>query len=68
MPEKLRITVSRQDMDADIAKVRTVTLREKLLRRLFGYKRKITVLIPGERISRLEIEKSPEGGASDEAL
>ena len=66
MAEKLKITVSRQDMEADIATVKTVTLRERLLRRLFGYKRKVTVLIPGERISQLSIEQT--GGDESEHL
>lgn len=65
MAEKLKITVSKQDMDADIAKVKTVSLREKLLNRLFGYRRKVTVLIPGERISQLSIEQT---GGADEAI
>lgn len=63
MAEKLKITVSKTDMDADIATCKRVSVREKLLRRLLGYKRNITVLIPGERISQLSIDRIPDGGA-----
>ena len=65
MAERLKITVSKEDMDADIATVRTVKVREGKLRRLFGYKRKVTVLVPGDRISQLSIEQIPEGETSE---
>ncbi len=63
MADKLRITVSKQDMDADIAACRSVSIRERLLRRLFGYKRKVMVIIPGDRVAQVAIEQIPEGGA-----
>ena len=62
MTEKLKITVSKSDMSADFASCRRVSVREKVLRRLLGYKRNVTVLIPGEKISQLSIEQVPEVG------
>ncbi len=65
MAEHLKITVSKEDMNADIATVRTVKVREGKLRRLFGYKRRVTVLVPGDRISQLSIEQISEGEISE---
>ncbi len=62
MADKLKITVSKRDMDADIAACKTVSLRERLLCRLFGYKRRVMVIIPGDRVAQVAIEQIPEGG------
>lgn len=64
MAEKLKITVSKKDMSADVASCRTISIRERLLRRLFGYNRKVTILIPGDRIAQVAVEQIPEGGAA----
>ena len=64
MAEKLKITVSKKDMASDVASCRTVSIREKLLRRFFGYNRKVTILIPGDRIAQVAVEQIPEGGAA----
>lgn len=64
MAEKLKITVSKRDMAADVASCKSVSIRERVLRRLFGYKRRLMVIIPGDRVAQVAIEQIPEGGAA----
>ncbi len=58
--DSLKIAVSKQDMTADVAKCKTVHLREKILARLFGAKHEMIVLIPGSRIAELTVQTMEE--------
>jgi hypothetical protein len=62
MKHTLRISVSKEPKDGGIVGCRHVTVREKLLRMLFGDKRRLTVIIPGDSVKALSIIE--EGGES----
>lgn len=55
MKHKLRISVSKNAQTSGIASVRNVTIREKFLRFLFGDKRRMTILIPGDSVDEVAI-------------
>lgn len=58
--DSLKIAVSKQDMTADVAKCKSVGIREKILSRLFGAKHEMIVLIPGSRIQELTVQTVEE--------
>ena len=62
MKHTLKIKVSKEPADGVIS-CRTITMREKLLRKLFGCKRTITILIPGDSVESVLIQEISEGGA-----
>lgn len=64
MKQKLKISVSDNPKTAGIVTCRNVSIRERLLRFLFGDKRKVTVLIPGDRVQEIAI--SEKGGSNGE--
>ena len=64
MKHTLRISVSKEPKDGGIVGCRHVTVREKLLRMLFGDKRRLTVIIPGDSVNSLSIVE--EGGEDRE--
>lgn len=66
MKHALQISVSKVPPDNGIIRCRTVSLREKLLSRLFGGKRRLTILVPGDSVESLSIREVGEGGAEDE--
>ena len=63
MKHTLKISVA-QDPGDGIVSCHHITVREKLLRMLFGEKRRLTVIIPGNSVKALSIEE--EGGEDDE--
>jgi hypothetical protein len=62
MKRNLRISVSKEPSPCGIVSCKTITLREKLLTKLFGQKQRVTVLIPGNDVS-VSIAEVVEGGA-----
>lgn len=64
MKHMLRISVSNEPKDGGIVGCRYVTVRERLLRLLFGDKRRLTVIIPGDSVKSLSIVE--EGGEDRE--
>ena len=64
MSHTLKIGVSRVPPDGGIVSCRRVDLREKLLRLLFGEKRRLTILVPGDSVRSLSIIE--EGGGPNE--
>jgi hypothetical protein len=67
MKHNLKISVFKKPQDSGIIRCRAVTIREKLLSRLLGDKRKVTILIPGDSVKSLSIsEIEEEGGQGDE--
>ena len=63
MKHTLKISFVRALGDG-IVSCRHITVREKLLRMLFGEKRRLTVIIPGSSVKTLSIEE--EGGEENE--
>lgn len=66
MKHKLKISVSKEPQTAGIVTCRNVTVRERLLRFLFGDKRRVTVLIPGENVGEIAICETGKGGVGNE--
>lgn len=66
MKHNLKISVSKEPKPGGIAQCRNVTLREKLLTRLFGKQEKMLVLIPGNTVESVSIIELPGGGGANE--
>lgn len=66
MKHKLKISVSKQPQTGGIITCHSVTVREKLLRFLFGDKRRVTVLIPGDSVGEIAICEAGKGGGVNE--
>lgn len=56
------ISLSKAPSTDGIVACKTISVREKLLRRLFGKKSKITILVPGETVETLSITEVCDGG------
>jgi hypothetical protein len=67
MKHNLKISISKEPKVGGIVACRTVSIREKLLNRLFGCKQKITILVPGDSVETVAITEIPDGGAALEA-
>ena len=61
--QKLKISLSKQRVNGGVLSCRRVTVREKLLRFLLGTPIKLTVLVPGDTVSKVTID---EGGTDNE--
>ena len=55
MKHKVKINVSNKPKTGGLITCRDVTVRERLLHFLFGSKRKVTVLIPGDSVGEIAI-------------
>ena len=55
MKHSLKISVSKQPQTGGIVSCRNVTVRERFMKLLFGDKRRITVLIPGDSVGEISI-------------
>ena len=66
MKHNLRISIRKEPSGNGIAYCRKVTLLERVLSVLFGEKRRVTVIVPGDSIECVSIQELPEGGESDE--
>lgn len=52
---RLRIQVTDAPAAEGLVSTRTISLRERLLTRLFGRKQRVTVVVPGNQIGTVEI-------------
>lgn len=68
MQHNLRISVTRQPQTGGVIAIRNVAVRERLLRFLLGEKRKLTILVPGDSVSGIEIDEVKNGGDDCEAV
>ena len=57
MKHALNIRVSKKPVNGGIVACRKVSVREKLLRFLFGDKTKLTVIVPGDTVEELAISE-----------
>lgn len=55
MEHTVRISLSNRPADGGIVACRHVSVREKLLRVLFGAKTRLTVIVPGDTVEELAI-------------
>ena len=65
MQHSLRIRLSREPQNGGLAAIRTVSIRERLLRFLLGREHRLAILIPGDTVSDIEINQSTEGGIDE---
>lgn len=53
-------------LDPGVVGAKTITMRERILRRLFGPRHKVTIIVPGESVDRIDITEREKTG--DEGL
>jgi len=66
MKHALTINFSHKPKVNDVAEVRSLTVRERMLRFLLGDKKHVTVIVPGDSVEELAIREMKED--TDEAL
>ena len=62
MKHNLHISVSDKPQRNGMVSCKSISLRERFLRMLFGKKQKIVILVPGDAIEELAITRTMEGG------
>ncbi|MGN8782363.1 hypothetical protein ACTNE5_09585 [Acidaminococcus fermentans] len=62
MKQRVSISVSAAKGSRHIAAVRSVSVRERILRFLLGGKEKVTIIVPGDSVEELAIREINEGG------
>lgn len=60
MQHSLKISIAREPDSGGIVRCKTLSLRERLLRRLLGDTRRITVIVPGDSVKALSVQEVPE--------
>ena len=60
MRHQLKISVSRDPPELHLVRCRQIPVRERFLRWLFGKKRRVTVIVPGDTVETVSIEEVPE--------
>ena len=66
MKHKLKINVSKEPRTSGIVNCRNLSIRERLLRFLFGEKKRVTVLIPGDSVEEITICENRKGEDENE--
>lgn len=66
MKHTLQISVSKKPVNGGAVSVRNVSVRERLMRFLFGEKVRLTVIVPGNTVEELFIREIAEGGLAHE--
>ena len=62
MKQRVSISVSAAKGSGHLAAVRSVSVRERILRFLLGGKEKVTIIVPGDSVEELAIRELNEGG------
>ncbi len=62
MRHTLQISVSKKSVNGGAVSVRRVSIRERLMRFLFGDTVRLTVIVPGNSVEELSIKEIAEGG------
>jgi hypothetical protein len=62
MKHNLHISVSDKPQRNGMVSCKSISLRERFLRMLFGKKQKIMILVPSDAIEELAITRTTEGG------
>ena len=60
MQHNLKICIAKEADAGGIVRCRTVSLRERLFRRLLGEPRRIMVIVPAGSVKTLSIQEVPE--------
>lgn len=66
MKHNLRISVSKAPQTGGVVTCRSLSVRERFFRFLFGSKQRVTILIPGDSVDEVAICESVGGGERDE--
>ncbi len=61
MKHDLKIIVSKKPTEDGVVRCKRVALRERLLRYLFGEKRRVMVIVPGDTVESVSITELPGG-------
>lgn len=62
MKQTLQISVSKKPVNGGAVSVCRVSIRERLMRFLFGDTVRLTVIVPGNSVEELSIKEIAEGG------
>ena len=62
MEHTLRISVSKEPVFGGIVSCRHISVRERIARFLFGEKRRLTIIVPGDSVRELAVSEIMEGG------
>ena len=69
MKHNLKICIASGPETGGIVRCKTVRLRERVLRRLFGDTRRVTIIVPGDSVQALSqalsVQEVPEVGSHD---
>lgn len=65
MRQKLKVSVSKNPQTSGVVTCRSKSIREKILAFLFGDKKRITILIPGDSVDELAISETRKGGEAN---
>lgn len=60
MKHNLKICLAREPVSGGIVRCKTISLRERMLRRLFGDMRRVTIIVPGDSVQALSVQEVPE--------
>ena len=67
MKHNLQISIGRTPSGGGIVRCRTVSLRERFVKLLFGQKMRLTVIVPGNSVEQLSITELPEDDNDERA-
>lgn len=62
MEHNLTIRVSKKPKAGGIVSIRNFTVRERILRFLFGSKQRLTIIVPGDTVNEMAIHNIEKGG------
>ena len=65
MKKKLKVSVSKQPQTAGVITCRNRSIRERFLSFLFGDRKRITILIPGDNVDEVAICDAENGGEAN---
>lgn len=65
MKHNLKICIASGPETDGIVRCKTVRLHERVLRRLFGDTRRVTIIVPGDSVQALSVQEVPEVGNHD---
>lgn len=65
MQHNLKISLAKGPDSGCIVRCKTLSLRERVLRRLFGDTRRITIIVPGDSVKALSVQEVPEVGGHE---
>lgn len=67
MEHNLKINVSKTPQKNGMVSCKTVSVKERLLKKLFGETRKVMVIVPGDMVDNVTICETPKKGGEKNA-